>query len=172
MFLIFRAHLSIPQYTTQSSHRFLSFINMPKAEISLAETTSSTCHSQRRGLLIRDCIIGFADGLTVPFALTAGLSALGDSHLVVMGGLAELLAGALSMGLGAYLAAITEQKRYEVEERRMRRELKERPSVESVLDVLGKYGVPREVAGDVAENLKGNEDMWVKVSCASMFFCV
>ncbi|RCI07951.1 hypothetical protein L249_7807 [Ophiocordyceps polyrhachis-furcata BCC 54312] len=54
-------------------------------------------------------IIGFSDGLTVPFALTAGLSSLGSSRLVVLGGLAELFSGMISMGLGAYLAAVTER---------------------------------------------------------------
>lgn len=140
---------------------------MSEKDISLVETASSSTpstHSQRRGLLIRDCIIGFADGLTVPFALTAGLSALGDSHLVIMGGLAELLAGALSMGLGAYLAAITERKRYQVEERRQRQVLKECPDLSSVLEIFARYGISCDTAGDVAESLKMDEDMWVKVS--------
>ena len=58
--------------------------------------------------VISDAIIGLADGLTVPFALTAGLSALGDTKVVVYGGLAELIAGAISMGLGGYLGAKSE----------------------------------------------------------------
>ncbi|PHH63065.1 hypothetical protein CDD81_6310 [Ophiocordyceps australis] len=58
---------------------------------------------------LRDVIIGFSDGLTVPFALTAGLSSLNSSRLVIMAGLAELFSGMISMGLGAYLAAATER---------------------------------------------------------------
>lgn len=58
--------------------------------------------------LISDMTIGLSDGLTVPFALTAGLSALGDTNLVIYGGLAELVAGAISMGLGGYLGAASE----------------------------------------------------------------
>jgi hypothetical protein len=58
--------------------------------------------------LISDATIGLSDGLTVPFALTAGLSALGDTKLVIYGGLAELIAGAISMGLGGYLGGISE----------------------------------------------------------------
>lgn len=58
---------------------------------------------------ISDAIIGLSDGLTVPFALTAGLSALGDTKVVIFGGLAELTAGAISMGLGGYLGARSEQ---------------------------------------------------------------
>lgn len=54
---------------------------------------------------IADATIGLSDGLTVPFALTAGLSALGDTKVVIFGGLAEICAGAISMGIGGYLAA-------------------------------------------------------------------
>jgi VIT1/CCC1 family predicted Fe2+/Mn2+ transporter len=61
------------------------------------------------GRVISDAIIGLSDGLTVPFALTAGLSALGDTKVVVYGGLAELIAGAISMGLGGYLGAKSEE---------------------------------------------------------------
>jgi len=59
--------------------------------------------------VISDATIGLSDGLTVPFALTAGLSALGDTRVVIFGGLAELIAGAISMGLGGYLGAMSEQ---------------------------------------------------------------
>lgn len=59
--------------------------------------------------VISDAIIGLSDGLTVPFALTAGLSALGDTRVVIFGGLAELTAGAISMGLGGYLGAKSEE---------------------------------------------------------------
>lgn len=61
------------------------------------------------GRTVSDAIIGLSDGLTVPFALTAGLSALGDTKVVVFGGLAELIAGAISMGLGGYLGAKSEE---------------------------------------------------------------
>jgi hypothetical protein len=58
--------------------------------------------------MISDAIIGLSDGLTVPFALTAGLSSLGNARLVVLGGLAELIAGAISMGLGGFIGAKSE----------------------------------------------------------------
>lgn len=61
------------------------------------------------GRTVSDAIIGLSDGMTVPFALTAGLSALGDTKIVVFGGLAELIAGAISMGLGGYLGAKSEE---------------------------------------------------------------
>lgn len=62
--------------------------------------------------VMSDIIIGLSDGLTVPFALTAGLSSLGDTKLVITGGMAELVSGAISMGLGGYLAAKSEEEYY------------------------------------------------------------
>ena len=70
-----------------------------------SEKTSSRIDSR----VVSDAIIGLSDGLTVPFALTAGLSALGDTKVVIYGGLAELIAGAISMGLGGYLGAKSEE---------------------------------------------------------------
>ena len=67
--------------------------------------TSRTNVSPR---VMADAILGLSDGLTVPFALTAGLSAFGNARLVVLGGLAELMAGAISMGLGGYVGAKSE----------------------------------------------------------------
>jgi VIT1/CCC1 family predicted Fe2+/Mn2+ transporter len=80
-----------------------------------AGTHSRHDDSERRssrfidGRTVSDAIIGLSDGMTVPFALTAGLSALGDTKIVVFGGLAELIAGAISMGLGGYLGAKSEE---------------------------------------------------------------
>ncbi|KAF8635682.1 hypothetical protein AX15_000308 [Amanita polypyramis BW_CC] len=62
--------------------------------------------------IVRDVVIGLSDGLTVPFALTAGLSSLGESRLVVLGGIAELIAGAISMGIGGFLASQAERDHY------------------------------------------------------------
>ena len=125
-------------------------------------------HKERHshhGDLIRDSIIGFSDGLTVPFALTAGLSSLGNSKIVILGGLAELFAGSISMGLGAFLAAVTEIKHYEVEEARERREVKETPREEEdeVYEIFEKYGIQRDESRGVVEALKVNEEMWVQV---------
>jgi VIT1/CCC1 family predicted Fe2+/Mn2+ transporter len=58
--------------------------------------------------LIADAVLGMSDGLTVPFALSAGLSQFEDTNVVVLGGLAELVAGAISMGLGGYYGAKSE----------------------------------------------------------------
>jgi vacuolar iron transporter family protein len=118
----------------------------------------------KHGTFVRDSIIGFADGLTVPFALTAGLSSLGSTKIVILGGLAELFAGSISMGLGAYLAAITEKKHYEVEERRERREVKDTPKAEEdeIYEIFEQYGISREECKGVVNGLKGNEDNWVR----------
>ncbi|EFX06521.1 vacuolar iron transporter [Grosmannia clavigera kw1407] len=129
--------------------------------------SGSTSHSERHsdnGDLIRDVIIGFADGLTVPFALTAGLSSLGDTRLVVMGGLAELFSGAISMGLGAYLAASTEKEHYESEEKRERDEVERMPDEErqEIYDILAQYHISQEASAPLVNELCKNPEMWVR----------
>jgi len=84
------------------------------------------------GLFVRDVVIGMADGLTVPFALAAGLSgAVQDTKLIVVGGLAEIAAGSIAMGLGGYLAARGDAEHYEQERIREQREVKEMPEEEN-----------------------------------------
>lgn len=75
-------------------------------DTSVRSSESGRCRINPR--LISDAILGLSDGLTVPFALSAGLSAIGDTKVVVLGGLAELIAGAISMGLGGYVGAKSE----------------------------------------------------------------
>lgn len=81
----------------------------------LESTATSSTHNEKSSFkivdarIVSDAIIGLSDGMTVPFALTAGLSALGDTKVVVFGGMAELIAGAISMGLGGYLGAKSEE---------------------------------------------------------------
>ncbi|EMC94334.1 hypothetical protein BAUCODRAFT_149500 [Baudoinia panamericana UAMH 10762] len=79
----------------------------------LASSNSHLLHSRINPRIISDATIGLSDGLTVPFALTAGLSALGDTNVVIYGGLAELIAGGISMGLGGYLGAKSEAEAYQ-----------------------------------------------------------
>lgn len=77
------------------------------------DTLGSSGRSEKKSWIdarvISDAIIGLSDGMTVPFALTAGLSTLEDTKVVVFGGMAELIAGAISMGLGGYLGAKSEE---------------------------------------------------------------
>ena len=80
---------------------------------------------------VRDIVIGMADGLTVPFALAAGLSgATTGTHIIVTAGLAEIAAGSISMGLGGYLAAKSDAEHYGNERRREEREVEERTADE------------------------------------------
>jgi VIT1/CCC1 family predicted Fe2+/Mn2+ transporter len=113
---------------------------------------------------VRDVVIGMSDGLTVPFALAAGLSgAVAVSSVVVTAGLAEIAAGALAMGLGGYLAARSDAEHYASEEARERREVQEIPAAEQqeIFDVLAPYGLtPDEVAPLVA-GLKRRPGAWV-----------
>lgn len=123
-------------------------------------------HHSSHGDFLRDAIIGFSDGLTVPFALCAALSTLDSSKVVISGGLAELFAGSLSMGIGAVLASLNEKTHYAVEQARERREVKEEPEVEAeeIYEIFWQYGIGRPAARGVVEALKVDEDKWVKVN--------
>jgi VIT1/CCC1 family predicted Fe2+/Mn2+ transporter len=117
------------------------------------------------GAVIRDITIGFTDGITVPFALTAGLSSLGSSKIVIVGGLAELFSGAISMGLGAYLAAVTDRDHYKSEEAREREEVLTKPEdeKEECFEILGEYGISREASKSAIECLVQDNEQWIRV---------
>ncbi|MCI4360095.1 MAG: VIT1/CCC1 transporter family protein [Thermoplasmata archaeon] len=113
---------------------------------------------------IRDIVIGMSDGLTVPFAIAAGLSGvLVGTHLVVTAGLAEIVAGSISMGLGGYLAAKSDADHYRSERRREEREILDMPEAEvhEVADILAGYGLDPKTAHDVAESFKARPKEWV-----------
>ncbi|CAO3663919.1 unnamed protein product [Umbelopsis vinacea] len=95
--------------------------------------------------LVRDCILGLSDGLTVPFALAAGLSSLDNTKIVIYGGVAELVSGALSMALGGYLAARSEMEHYKNERRREEQELEMYPEEEEdeIVELFESYGMDR-----------------------------
>jgi VIT1/CCC1 family predicted Fe2+/Mn2+ transporter len=114
--------------------------------------------------LVRDVVIGMADGLTVPFALAAGLSgAIGSSHIVVLAGLAEIAAGAIAMGLGGYLAARGDAEHYVSEREREEREIVERTrdEEEEIYEIFEEYGVERSESQPVLTALKRNPRAWV-----------
>jgi vacuolar iron transporter family protein len=116
------------------------------------------------GEAVRDVVIGMSDGLTVPFALAAGLSgAVAVSHVVVTAGLAEVAAGAIAMGLGGYLAARSDAEHYASERRREEREIRELPETEmaEVAEVLGAYGLSPEAVAPVVLALKERPKAWV-----------
>jgi len=113
---------------------------------------------------VRDIVIGLADGLTVPFALAAGLSgAFSSSRIVVLAGLAEIAAGSIAMGLGGYLAARGDAEHYASEKRREELEIVERThdEEEEIYEIFQQYSVPRASAAPVLEALKRNPRAWV-----------
>jgi vacuolar iron transporter family protein len=114
---------------------------------------------------IRDIVIGMSDGLTVPFALAAGLSAVVDSTgLVVTAGLAEVAAGSIAMGLGGYLAARTDAEHYDSEYAREERETLRVPDVEmeEVASIFRSYGLPETTVTTVAQAIGSDRRRWVE----------
>ncbi len=126
-----------------------------------------TPHVERHftaGEVVRDVVIGMSDGLTVPFALAAGLSgAVDNSHIIVVAGLAEIAAGSIAMGLGGYLAARSDAEHYESERQREHREVQEIPEEEAreVQKVFADYGLSGEESGPVVHALTRRPKQWV-----------
>jgi vacuolar iron transporter family protein len=114
---------------------------------------------------IRDLILGVADGLTVPFALAAGVTgAVASSGIVLTAGLAEIAAGAISMGLGGYLAARTEAQHYFKEYAREERETETIPQEEraEVAQILFNYGVREPTLTRVVDEIARDKTQWVE----------
>jgi VIT1/CCC1 family predicted Fe2+/Mn2+ transporter len=117
------------------------------------------------GDTVRDVVIGMADGLTVPFALAAGLSgAISATSIVVTAGVAEIAAGSIAMGLGGFLAARSDMEHYQSEFRRESQEILQKPDAEKaeVLDVLTGFGLTAEQSAPIVESLSNNSDAWVR----------
>ena len=113
---------------------------------------------------IRDIVIGMADGLTVPFALAAGLSGATDTtRIIVTAGLAEIAAGSIAMGLGGYLAARSDAEHYGSERAREEREVETMPAAEKreVADVFESYGLSPAQSAPIVEALSRNSKAWV-----------
>jgi VIT1/CCC1 family predicted Fe2+/Mn2+ transporter len=113
---------------------------------------------------VRDVVIGLSDGLTVPFALAAGLAgALAATRLVVLAGLAEIAAGSIAMGLGGYLASRGDSEHFASERRREEMEVVERPKdeEEEIYEIFSAYGVSRESATPVLRSLQANPPAYV-----------
>ncbi|NBW03701.1 MAG: iron transporter [Cytophagia bacterium] len=113
---------------------------------------------------ITDIVIGMSDGLTVPFALAAGLSgAVASSAIVTTAGIAEIVAGSIAMGLGGYLAGQTEQEHYEAELKREYEEVERVPEreKEEIREVFEGYGLTREAQEIVVEAISKDKDKWV-----------
>jgi len=114
--------------------------------------------------VVRDIVIGMADGLTVPFALAAGLTgAVNASHIIIIAGLAEIAAGSIAMGLGGYLAARSDEDHYASEHKREEREIVERldDEREEVHEILESYGLERESRNLVLAAFERHPATWV-----------
>src|SRR5712671_2879973 len=136
--------------------------------VSLKENVMpQTPHIERHftaGETVRDIVIGMSDGLTVPFALAAGLSgAVSSTTIIITAGLAEIAAGSIAMGLGGYLAARTDLEHYYSELKREWRETKEMPDEEAdeVAKVFRDYGLTEAQMAPVVTAITGNQKSWV-----------
>ncbi len=113
---------------------------------------------------VRDVVIGMSDGLTVPFALAAGLSGtVSQTGIIVIAGLAEIAAGSIAMGLGGYLAARTDRDHYESERDREIRETIELPDKErdEVADIFRGYGMSETEIAPVVRAISADQKRWV-----------
>lgn len=126
-----------------------------------------TPHTERHftaGDVVRDVVIGMSDGLTVPFALAAGLTgAISQTHLIVTAGFAEIAAGSIAMGLGGYLAARGDAEHYANEQRREEQEIVSIPDAEAqeVQDIFHSYGLSAEECATVVASLRQRPKDWV-----------
>ena len=113
---------------------------------------------------IKDIVIGMSDGLTVPFALTAGLSgAVQSNSIVITAGIAEIIAGSIAMGLGGYLAGKTEYDHYFAELKREYTEVEVVPEREKqeIEDILSEYGITETTKKTFVNELANNKEKWV-----------
>jgi VIT1/CCC1 family predicted Fe2+/Mn2+ transporter len=114
--------------------------------------------------VVRDFVIGMSDGLTVPFALAAGLSGAVDSTtIVITAGLAEIAAGSIAMGLGGYLAGQTEIEHYDTEEKREYEEIEKLHEVEirETKEIFAEYGLDNELQDKIANQMAKDPKKWV-----------
>ncbi|MFZ2096004.1 MAG: VIT1/CCC1 transporter family protein [Anaerolineales bacterium] len=121
-------------------------------------------HHFRANETVRDIVIGMADGLTVPFALAAGISGAGAAtNIVVLAGLAEIAAGSIAMGLGGYLAARTDFEHYTTEQQRENWEIDHLPEreKEEVADVFRNYGIADVHIQPIVAAMSKNREQWL-----------
>ena len=113
---------------------------------------------------VRDVVIGMADGLTVPFALAAGLSsAVASNEIIITAGFAEIIAGSIAMGLGGYMAGKTEIEHYDAELKREYSEVETHYEVErkEVKDIFASYGLSPESQDIIMNEMEKDKDKWV-----------
>jgi vacuolar iron transporter family protein len=118
----------------------------------------------RNSDFITDVVIGMSDGLTVPFALAAGISgAVNSNHIVILAGIAEIIAGSIAMGLGGYLAGKTEMEHYQSELNRETEEVETIPEKEKeeIKDIFLNYGFSENSQEILVEELSKDKDKWI-----------
>src|SRR5437868_3426234 len=126
-----------------------------------------TRHIERHftaGETVRDVVVGMSDGLTVPFALAAGLSGAVDStSIVITAGLAEIAAGSIAMGLGGYLAGQSELEHYNNEEKREYEEIETLYDVEvrETKEIFAAYGVSEQHQDIITREIARDKKKWV-----------
>jgi VIT1/CCC1 family predicted Fe2+/Mn2+ transporter len=128
---------------------------MPKPHVEHHFTASET---------VRDVVIGMSDGLTVPFALAAGLTgAVAANRIIVTAGLAEIAAGSIAMGLGGYLAARSDAEHYASERDREHREVREKPAVEAreVAEIFHEYGLSEAETKPILTSFEKRPQQWI-----------
>jgi predicted membrane protein (TIGR00267 family) len=121
-------------------------------------------HHLKSSDTIKDIVIGMSDGLTVPFALAAGLSgAITSSAIVVTAGIAEIVAGSIAMGLGGFLAGKTEADHYDSELKREYDEVERVPEQEKteVREVFAGFGISEKLQHEIANEMAKDKDAWV-----------
>ncbi len=115
--------------------------------------------------LLRDIVIGMSDGLTVPFALAAGLSgAVDHSNIILIAGIAEIAAGSIAMGLGGYLAGKTEQDHYSSEVKREYEEVENlrHKEIEETKEFFANIGLSKEIQDKATAEISQDKDRWVE----------
>jgi VIT1/CCC1 family predicted Fe2+/Mn2+ transporter len=134
-----------------------------------SSTLTPTPHAERHFLgsdVVRDVVLGMAGGLTVPFALAAGISGAIDpsrgTALIVTAGLAEIAAGSIAMGLGGYLSARAEREHYETERRREEAEIIEKPAHErrEIVEIMAGFGVSAAESAPLIAALERDPRRW------------
>ena len=124
-------------------------------------------HAERHftgGEFVRDSVLGMADGLTVPFALAAGLTgAIDSTAIIVTAGAAEIAAGSIAMGLGGYLAARSQAEHYARERRREQSEVRDKPTAEmaEITEIFEHYGITAEESAPVVSALRRQPQAWI-----------
>lgn len=134
----------------------------------MSDHHSAHHHSEKHftaGAAVRDIVIGMSDGLTVPFALAAGLTgAIAQTDIIVTAGVAEIAAGSIAMGLGGFLAARSDAEHYRSEKAREEREIQVIPDqeAEEVREIFETYGLTATESESVIESLRRRPSDWVK----------